>query len=323
MKSPFLHMRPMFFGSVLGIGGLANGWRAVSRLWGVSALVGETLAVAAFVLWLLWAVLYAGKWLRYPEDARREIGHPAQGLVAALAPVATLIASMAIGPHVQLLGWSLFACGALGVLAYAAWSVGGLWQGGRNAEAMTPVLYLPTVGGGFVAAMASATFGQPGLGWMFFGMGFFSWISMESVFLTRLFQHGLPAEMRTTLGMQLAPGAVACVAYLSLSPGPVDRVALALFGYGCFLAVVMLRLVPWLRQQPFGPGAWGYTFGISALPLAALRLIEQGAGMPVEALAVPMFIAANLIIGWIALRSLALVGRFLRGTARPAPAAGE
>lgn len=316
MTTLFLRMRPIFFGTVLGLGGLANGWRTVTRLWGVPAVIGETLAVAAFAFWLLWIVLYVGKWLLHPREARSELDHPVQGLVAALVPVATLIASIAIGPHVPILGWSLFVGGAAGVVGYAAWSIGGLWQGGRDPLNVTPVLYLPTVGGGLVAGIAAATFGQPTLGWMFFGMGLLSWISMESVFLTRLFQHRLPAEQRSTLGMQLAPAAVACVAYLSLSPGPADRFALLLFGYGCFLALVMLRLVPWLRQQPFGPGAWGYTFGVSALPLAALKLVEQGAGDPVGQIAVPLFIAGNLIIGWIALRSGLQTARALRATAR-------
>lgn len=313
MQALVLSMRPMFFGTVLGIGGLANGWRVAARLWGAPVLIGEVLAVMAFALWVLWCGLYAAKWLMYPGAAREEMNHPVQALLASLVPVATLIASMAIGPHVPLLGWWVFAIGAAGVVAYAAWAVGGLWQGGRDVQATTAVLYMPTVGGGLVGALACGTFGLPNLGWMFFGMGLLSWMSMESVLLTRLFVHRLPPEQRSTLGMNLAPAAVACVAYLALEPGPADRVALALFGYGCFLALVMLRLVPWLRQQPFGPGAWGYTFGVSALPLAALRLVEKGVDVPVAQMALPMFVVANAIIGWIAVRSLMRVGRFFAG----------
>ena len=311
VQSLVLNMRPIFFGTVLGIGGLANGWRVAARLWGVPVLIGEVLAIAAFALWALWCVLYAAKWLRHPVEARADLNHPVQALLAALVPVATLIAAIAIGPHVPLLGWWVFAAGAVGVVGYAAWAVGGLWQGGRDPAATTAVLYMPTVGGGLVGALACGTFGLPNLGWMFFGMGLLGWMSMESVLLTRLLVHRLPPDLRSTLGMNLAPAAVACVAYLALEPGPADRVALALFGYGCFLGLVMLRLVPWLREQPFGPGAWGYTFGVSALPLAALRLVEKGVDAPVAQMALPLFVVGNLIIGWIAVRSLIQVGRFL------------
>lgn len=307
-----LPFKPVFFGAVLGIGGLANGWRAASRLWGVPAEIGETLAYAAFALWAVLITLYALKWLRHPAAAREEVQHPVQALVAALIPVTTMIASLAIAPHAPVLGWWLYLAGALGMLAYAVWSIGGLWLGGRDPAAITPILYLPIVGGGFVAALASANFGAPDAAWMFFGMGLFSWLGLESVMLTRLFTLKLPVELRATLGIHLAPAAVGSVAFSSVSPmiGGTNHVALLLFGYGLFLALIMLRLLPFLREQGFGPGAWSYTFGVSALPLAAMRLVEQGAGAPVVQLALPLFVAANLIIGWIAVRSLMLLAQF-------------
>ena len=77
-------------------------------------------------------------------------------------------------------------------------------------------------------------------------------------------------------------------------------------GYALLQALVMLRLVPWLREQLFSPAAWAYTFGVSALPLAALRFVERGQTGPIAVLALPLFLGANLIIGWIALRTIAL-----------------
>ncbi|RDJ22219.1 dicarboxylate transporter/tellurite-resistance protein TehA [Bosea caraganae] len=307
-----LTLKPVMFGAVLGIGGLANGWRVASRLWGVPAQIGETLAYLAFAVWAMLTALYALKWLRHTAVAREELRHPVQAPVAALIPVTTMIASLAIAPHAPVLGWWIYLTGALGMLGFAVWSIGGLWQGGREHAATTPILYLPIVGGGFVAAFASAYFGQGDAGWMFFGMGLLSWLGLESVVLARLFTLKLPVELRATLGIHLAPAAVGSVAYSAISPvtGATNHVALLLLGYGLFLALVVLRLLPWLREQSFGPGAWSYTFGVSALPLAALRLVEQGAGAPVVQLALALFIAANLIIGRIALRSLVLVGQF-------------
>jgi tellurite resistance protein len=86
-----------------------------------------------------------------------------------------------------------------------------------------------------------------------------------------------------------------------------------LFGYALLQALVMLRLVPWLRQQPFSPAAWAYTFGVSALPLAALRFVERGQTGPITFLSILLFVGANLVIGWIALRTvrLALAGKLL------------
>ena len=295
-----------FFGMVLGLGGLGNGWRVAARIWGAPGVIGEILALTAAAVWFLWFVLYALKWARWHEAALAELRHPVQAFFVALVPVATLIAAIALAPHLPRIAWTMFALGVAGQVAFSAWGVGGLWQGGREAEATTPVLYMPTVGGGFVSAIACSTFGYPEAGLLFFGAGFLSMVVMESVILHRLMTHRLPVGLRATLGIHLAPPAVACVAYLTVTDGPPDRLAQMLFGYALLQALVMLRLVPWLREQPFSPAAWAYTFGVSALPLAALRFVERGQTGPIGALALPLFIGANLIIGWIAVRTLRL-----------------
>jgi tellurite resistance protein len=146
----------------------------------------------------------------------------------------------------------------------------------------------------------------PEIGLLFFGAGFLSLVVLESVVLHRLLTHALPVGLRATTGLHLATPAVGCVAYLAVTDGPPDRFVQMLFGYALLQALVILHLVPWLREQTFSPAAWAYTFGVSALPLAALRFVERGQAGPMDGLALPLFISANLIIGWIAVRTVAL-----------------
>lgn len=304
-------IRPVFFGAILGIAGLSNGWRAAARLWHLPAAIGETLALTATVLWLVMLLLYAAGWLLRRQQATAELRHPVQGLLTALVPVTTMLIAIALVPYLPGTGKVLLLLGLAGAAGFAAWSVGGLWQGGRVSETTTPILYMPTVGGGLVGAIACGSYGMYQTGWMFFGLGLLSWLVMESVVISRLLTVSLPVEQRATLGVHLAPPAVAAVACLAID-GP-DQLTLVLFGYGCFQALVMLRLLPWLRQQPFAAPAWAYTFGVSALPLAALRLVERGQDGVVAALAVLLFAAANLIIGWIAARSVLRMLRPVKG----------
>ena len=302
-----------FFGMVLGLGGLGNGWRAAASVWGAPTFVGEALSLAAALVWLVWLALYALKWATSREEALAELRHPIQAFFVALVPVATLIASIAVAPYVPGTAWTMFVLGVVSQGMFSAWVVGGLWQGGRHTDATTPTLYMPTVGGCFVSAIACGSFGYPDAGVLFFGAGFLSLVVLESIVLHRLMTHTLPIALRATMGLHLATPAVGSVAYLAVTEGSPDRFVQMLFGYALLQALVMLRLVPWLRQQPFSPAAWAYTFGVSALPLAALRFVERGQTGPISFLAFPLFIGANLIIGWIALRTLrlALSGRLL------------
>ena len=81
----------------------------------------------------------------------------------------------------------------------------------------------------------------------------------------------------------------------------------------------MLRLIPWLREQPFSLAAWAYSFGVSALPLAALRFVERGETGIIAKLALPIFALSNLIIGWLALRSLLIGWRYVFTSAKAKP----
>jgi tellurite resistance protein len=302
-----------FFGMVLGLGGLGNGWRAAARVWNVPDLVGEVLSLSAVAVWLTWLVLYGLKWITSREEAVAEFRHPIQAFFIALVPVATLIAGIAVAPYLPTAAWVMFVLGVASQVLFSAWAMGELWQGGRHTEATTPTLYMPTVGGCFVSAIACGTFGYPEAGLLFFGAGFLSLVVLESIVLHRLMTHTLPQSLRATLGLHLATPAVGSVAYLAVTDGPPDRFVQMLFGYALLQALVMLRLVPWLRQQPFSPAAWAYTFGVSALPLAALRFVERGQTGPIAFLSILLFVGANLVIGWIALRTvrLAVAGKLL------------
>src|SRR4051812_4438259 len=127
-----------FFGMVLGLGGLGNGWRAAARVWNVPDLVGEVLSLSAAAVWLAWLVLYGLKWITSREEALAEFRHPIQAFFIALVPVATLIAGIAVAPYLPTAAWVMFVLGVASQVLFSAWAMGELWQGGRHTEATTP-----------------------------------------------------------------------------------------------------------------------------------------------------------------------------------------
>ena len=71
---------------------------------------------------------------------------------------------------------------------------------------------------------------------------------------------------------------------------------------------VPLRLWRWLGAQRFAPSYWAYTFGVAATTVGTLKLALTGAE-PARLLALPIFIAANLFIGYLTLRTAHLLWR--------------
>ncbi len=70
---------------------------------------------------------------------------------------------------------------------------------------------------------------------------------------------------------------------------------------------LLLRLLPWICQQSFAPSYWAFSFGATALAAGPLRRMERGDTGPAADLAMPLFIAAHLIILLLTLGTLRLL----------------
>jgi tellurite resistance protein len=313
-----------FFGMVLGLAGLGSDWRVAARLWNLPAWVGEAVMLLAAIVWALLTLLYACKWAWNRDAALAEVNHPIQCCFIGLLPVSTVLVALAALPYSRTTAIGLFIAGTIGTVAFSVWRHGGLWRGGRDPAATTPVLYLPSVAGNFVVATVAGALGWTAWGQIFFGAGLFTWLALESVILHRLLiVDTLAAPLRPTLGIQLAPPAVGLVAYLSVADGKPGLFASLLLGYALLQGLMLLRLLPWIHQQSFAAGYWAFTFGVAALALGAERLAEQGVTGPATDLAPALFLVANLVIGGIAIGSIVLLARgklLPPGTGKPEPA---
>ena len=310
-----------FFGIAVGALAFANLWRVAIRVWHLPTIAGDVLSVAALAVWVVVLLAYGHKWLTHAAEARAEMQHPVQSSFAALVPVSSLLAAQILQPYAHSVALALFGVAVVAQLVLGVYLHGRLWQGGRKPELITAAIYLPTVASSFVAGTAAATFGFHQLGGLFFGAGVLSWLAIESMILHRAAVHEpLPEALRPVLGIQLAPPVVGGVTYLSLSSGTPDLIALMLLGYGLYQALMLLRLLPWIRQQAFGPGYWAFSFGVAALPTMAIRMVERGATGPLEWIAPVLFIAANVVIGILVVKTLGLL---VRGKLIPAAGAAQ
>jgi tellurite resistance protein len=299
-----------FFGIPVGLLAFANTWRVGVRLWHLPGDVAQALAVSGLAVWLVLLALYAAKWMRHRAEAVAELQHPVQSSFAALLPVASMLAALALIPFSREFAEGLFVVTLVAQLALGLWLNGRMWQGGRPPELVTPAIYLPSVAQSFVAAAGSAAFGWMQLGLLFFGVGLLAWLAAESLILQRAAVGSpLPAPLRPLLGIQLAPAVVGGGSWMALTTGVPDAFAWILLGYGLYQALLLLRLLPWIREQAFVPGYWAFSFGVAALPALAMRMVERGATGFVVDLAGGLFVAANGVFVLLIGSTLGLLGR--------------
>lgn len=305
-----LNLPAGYFGMVLGTIGMGFAWRYASTIWPVTRWPGEILVALAVAIWFLLSVAFLTRAVRFPHSVLAEMRHPVMSSFVSLFPATTLLVAIGFVPWYRplALALGLFSVGVVIQLAYAAWQSAGLWRGKHPEEATTPGLYLPTVANNFISAMACGALGFHDAGLVFLGAGVFSWLSLEPVILQRLRSAGeLPAALRTSLGIQLAPALVACSAWFSVNGGEADTFAKMLFGYGLLQLLFMLRLMPWYLSQPFNASFWSFSFGVSALATTGLHLGQSSPSGFFHALAVPLFIFTNVIIAMLLVRTFILL----------------
>ena len=101
-----------------------------------------------------------------------------------------------------------------------------------------------------------------------------------------------------------------------MTHGAPDLVAKGLLGYGLLQGLILLRLLPWIMEQPFAGSYWAFTFGLTVIAFDAIVFVERGAGGIFPYLAVVLFAIANAGVAAIADGSIWLVAR---GRILPAP----
>ncbi len=284
---------PGLFAIPLGLIGLAATWGRLGQADPGARALGAglhtLLAALGLAVWALLCVLWLLKLLRHPEQVRGLWGHPLQGSSLHMLVLLALALQLSI-----------------------AWRVVAQLTTGRiGPELVTPALYLPTVAGGFVGAMALQGLGLHGWAVLLFGVGLGAWALLEARILHRLFAGPLPLALRPTLGLELAPTSVGALTLAVLWPAlPADALLVAL-GIGTGPALAVLARWRWWTETPFTAGFWSFSFPVAAYAGAIVEAVRRG-GWPL----LPAWVAvllATAVVAYLAWRTLALTlaGRLL------------
>jgi C4-dicarboxylate transporter/malic acid transport protein len=287
---------PGWFAAVMGTGVLALTTRGLARHWPVLALPAEVLHWFNSLLFLVLAVPWLTRWLRFPSAAMQTMRHPVQANFYPTFSIALLVLAaqwLAFTPHVEValgLWW-------LGVVVHFTFSFAVLFImfSGEHvaAEHVTPAQFIPAVGlvvmplagGPLLAHMDGAlrewalTINAIGL-----GAGSMMYLGLLGLTLHRKYLHK-PAQgiLTPTVWINLAPLGVIPVSLMNLAeqlPYPAARevatvVMLLLWGFGVWWLVMASLLTLAARtagQLPFALSWWGFTFPLGAFVAESLRL---------------------------------------------------
>lgn len=302
---------PGLFAIVFGLLGLAGAWRRLPNSdWAYADIIATALLHVGTGLLELLLLFWAVKFVRFRSDVLKDFAHPVHGAMLSLLSLTVLLSValwLPIYPKYSEIAASItFA--ALMLQGVIAWRVvSRVATGDLPADMATPALYLPPVGGGLIGALALNALGSHGWAVLLFGMGIGAWALLELRVLNRLFAGPLPAPLRPTLGVEIAPAPVATIVAATLWPALPADVLLIGLGISCGPLIAVLARWRWWTSVPFSAGFWSFSFPAAAFASVIVEAVRRG-GWPLE-VAYGAVLAASAVIGYLAVRTVTLLFR--------------
>jgi tellurite resistance protein len=317
---------PSFFAIPFGIAGLAGVWLTMAHDRGVPIEIGWILCVASALAWFAVVLGYLNQLRGDRRAVYRDLIDPVASPLLSLALITPMLLS-AQGVQAWSAASARVAVDVLVVLVVGlgSWFTGQWIYGPLEVDALHPGYFLPTVAGGLLASYCASIVGQPLLAAVMFGLGLVCWLILGSIMLGRLLvRPRLPTPLLPTLAIEVAPAAIASLAWFRLRGDGIDIVAAVLGGYGLLMVLAQARLLPAYLRLPFMPTTWSFTFSWAAVATTAIAWLQTLHPTGYRAGQYALLVAVSVLIGSIMVRTIvALVtGQFLHpAQAPPAPRA--
>lgn len=298
---------PNRFGVPLGLAGLATAWHAAGAKLGTSAWVPGAIDILAAVVLLILGALYAAQG---PRRMVADLRDPVQAPFVAVPAITAMMLGAALASVAFGAGRVLVVIFLAVTIGIAGWLAGQWIAGDLDQAAVHPGYYLPSVAGGLVGVITLSQVHLRGLAEASFGIGVLSWVLLGSVVLNRLITaKTLPAALQPVTAIEVAPAALAGVAWFALVPHGITLIPYAIGGYLVLMALVQVRLFPRYRKLRFSPGFWAFTFSYAIAITLALEWITRANPPGATGYAIAATTAITVFIGAIAVRSVIALAR--------------
>ena len=308
-----------FFGIPFGLAGLAGSWLTMTDYHHAPVAVGNTFLALSAAVWVILVLAYLAHATVHRDRFKADLLDPIASPFASLAVITPMIwGAEGIFPHTATTGRVIVDIFLALTVLLGSWFTGQWIYRPLDFAKIHPGYFLPTVAGGLVASFCSAAVGQPRLAEAMFGFGVISWLVVGSLILARLFfQPMLPTPLIPTLAIEVAPAAVASLAYFAQHHDRVDSVAAFLAGYGILMVLAQARLIPAYLRLRFMPSYWAYTFSWAAVATAALHWLHDTRPTGHLTYEYAVLTAISILIGAITIRTLSALAH---GQLLPTPA---
>lgn len=299
---------PMF-AIVMGLAGTAIVYLRAGQILWHNPTPGIVLTGITAIVFVVLAVAYFLKLLKYPGKVREEFDSPVRLHFFPTISISLILLSISflhLRPTVSLVLW---ATGALVHLLFTL-KILSIWIQKEHFDInhIEPSWFIPVVGN-ILIPVAGIDHAPADVSWFFFSVGLIFWMVLFTVFFYRIvFHHPLARKRLPTFFMLIAPPAVAFVSYVRLT-GEVDNFARIMYSFALFLFVLLVYQWRMFRSAQFFISWWAYSFPLAALTVASVLMTTYNDASWMNAVAWGFVVLLTVVV-------VVLVGFTLRAVSR-------
>lgn len=259
----------MFFAVIMGLSGLAIVFQKASEIFGLPSIIGLALALTDIALFVVIALFYVAKAIKYPQEVTKEFVHPIR--VNFFAAVSISLLLLAIVYHNISYGFAKlsFLAGLVSHTFLTFYTISFWINKNLEIQHSNPAWFIPIVGN-IIVPVAGAGMVSNDLLMFYFSAGLFFWVILFTVILYRIiFHHQLAQKFIPTLFILIAPPAVGFIAYIKLGFG-FDIFAKFLLDLGLFFTFLILFMYKNFMKLKFFISWWAFTFPLAAITIATI-----------------------------------------------------
>lgn len=298
-----------WFSVIMGLTGLTIAWARIEKTFALDVAVSPWLLGVSVAVFLILALVYSAKVLRYRDAAAAELLHPVKQSFVPTVSISLILQSIAVyatAPGISLWLWAVGTLLHLVLTLYVLSS----WIHHTKYEIahLNPAWFIPVVGN-ILVPIAGVHHASAEVSWFFFSLGLFFWPVLTAIIFYRLIFHAsLPERFLPTLFIFIAPPSVGFIAYHQLTH-ELDAFARILYFVGLAFTLILATQLKHFARLKFFLSWWAYSFPLAAITIATLIMAEDtGIGLYYR-LATVLLALLTLVVAGLTVRTLMAVAR--------------
>lgn len=293
----------MLFAIVMGFSGLAIVFQKASEMFGVPPEIGVALSYIDVGLFVVIALFYTAKIIKYPSEVGKEFAHPIRVNFFAAVSISLLLLSIVFHDGSYIFAKVLFLSGLILHTFFTFYTVSFWINNNLEIQHSNPAWFIPIVGN-IIVPVAGVGMVSNDLLMFYFSVGLFFWVVLFTMIFYRIiFHHQLAQKFIPTLFILIAPPAVGFIAYIKLGY-EFDIFAKFLLDLGLFFTFLVLFMFKNFMKLKFFISWWAFTFPLAAITIATILAYHVSGSSLYEYLSYALIAVTSVVVFIVGLRTI-------------------